>query len=87
MLTLKLLPSAVDVLKMKSILGVGPRVKDSIVISAIQVYVFYCIDKYMLYSNLPSTYYGVCTICWLYDTSLCHCDDPFMFLRDYYLCK
>jgi hypothetical protein len=29
-LTLKLLPSAVAVLKLKSILGVGPKVKDSI---------------------------------------------------------
>jgi hypothetical protein len=35
----------------------------------------------MLYSDLPGTYYGVCTICWLYDTSSCHCEDPFLFLE------
>jgi hypothetical protein len=42
---------------------------------------FRCIVRYMLYYDLPCTYYGVCTICWLCDTSSCHCEDSFMFVK------
>jgi hypothetical protein len=34
----------------------------------------------MLCSDLLGTYYGVCTICWLCDTSSCHCEDSFIFV-------
>jgi hypothetical protein len=41
----------------------------------------------MLYSDVPGSCYGECTICWLCDISSCHCEDPFYILRDYELCK
>jgi hypothetical protein len=50
-------------------------------ISAIQVYVFVgYLDR--RHSDLPGKYYGVCTICWLCNTSACHCENPFVFLRE-----